>query len=70
MTKECVHLFLVVDVPYSHKSILATRHQVLAIRGDSCTKYLVIVTFESAVKLLASEEKLFLRLQVPLKHQK
>ena len=66
MTQEALYLRLVMHVPNSNDPILATRDQVLAVRGDRGADDFIIMTSKVFVELFASEKQLLLRLEVPL----
>ena len=65
MTEESLNLFLIVNVPDAEHAIFATTDEVLAVWWDSAAQNLVEVTFMLLVELFSSEEKLFLRFQIP-----
>ena len=65
MAEEAVDLGLVMDVPNAHDSVLAARHQVLAVGRDGSAEDFIVVALVLAIELLSSEEELGLRFEVP-----
>ena len=65
MTQERLDLLLVVNVPDTHNSVLATRYKELTVWRDSMAHNLIEVTLNFPVELFSSEEELPLCLQVP-----
>ena len=53
------------DIPDSDQSILTSGYQVLTVRRDGATKYLVIMALKCLIKLPATEEEFLLRFKIP-----
>jgi len=65
MSKEALDLSLIVDIPNADQSIFTSWDQVLAVWRNCTAKHFIVVTFESFVKLLASEKEFLFWLQIP-----